>query len=426
MLRPVPARRAAAVLAAVWLAGVGAGSAAAGGFDFPHQSARAMGMGDAATAQAVDPTVLYYNAGGLALVEEKKVAAGVTAYQLNQSLYQGLPPGPGAGTTGEQEDVGLLAPHLFAAKKLGDRLVLGLGAFSPFALETTWSDPDGFAGRFVSLESEIVTYDANPTISWRATPRLGIGAGLVYRSASFEHSRRYQIALDDQFFDAATLDFDTSYDDGFGWNAGILHRGARFSWGIAYRSAIEIDFDGEGRLTQIPTGNPQLDDLVEATLPIGQDLSVLSSLEFPDSLTIGLAFTLGKTSVLEIDAARTGWSSFQELPLAFPGNPILSSSIPQDLDDSNSYRLGFAHARDSGWEWRFGASWDETPQPDPTVGPFLPDADRLGLSLGLGRDWLDLALLYQQLDERTVTDNVSGVNGRWRTSAWLAAMTISH
>lgn len=424
MLRPVPARRAAAVLAAVSLAG--AGTAAAGGFDFPHQGARAMGMGDAATAQAVDPTVLFYNAGGLALVEEKKVAAGVTAFRLNQSLYQGLPPGPGAGTTGEQEDVGLVAPHLFAAKKLGERLVLGLGAFSPFALETTWADPDDFAGRFVSLESEIVTYDANPTISWRATPKLGIGAGVVYRSASFEHSRRYQIALDDQFFDAATLDFDTSYDDGFGWNAGILHRGARFSWGIAYRSAIEIDFDGEGRLTQIPTGNPQLDDLVEATLPIGQDLSVLSSLEFPDSLAIGLAFALGKASVVEVDAVRTGWSSFQELPLAFPGNPILSASIPQDFDDSNSYRLGFAHARDSGWEWRFGASWDETPQPDPTVGPFLPDADRLGLSLGLGRDWLDLALAYQQLDERTVTDSVSNVNGRWRTSAWLAAMTISH
>lgn len=426
MIRPVPVHRAICVAAAVWLTVSVVRPAGAGGFDFPQQGARAMGMADAATAQAADPTVIFYNAGGLALVEEKKVAVGVTAYELNQGLYQGLAPGPGAGTTGEQGSVGLLAPHLYLSKKLGDRLVLGLGGFSPFALETSWQDPDVFAGRFVSLESEIVTYDLNPTLAWKATPRLGLGAGFVYRAASLELTRRFPITLDGEVYDAATLAVDTSFDDGFGWNAGILYRGERVSWGLAYRSAIEVDFDGEARLTQEPTGDPQIDQLVAASLPIGTDLSVLSSLELPDTLSAGLAFTLGKASVLELDVVRTGWSSFQELPLVFPGDPILDSSIPQDLEDSMSYRAGFAHRLVSGWEWRLGASYDESPQPDPTVGPFLPDADRFGLSLGIGRDWLDLALLYQQLDERTVTDSVFDVNGRWRTNAWMAALTISH
>lgn len=413
------------LLVSTWLAAPRAG---AGGFDFPHQSARALGMGDAAVAATVDVSAIYYNPGALVLVEEKKhLALGAVGSGLGASLYQGLPPGFGAGTNGEQESVSLVAPHLFVAKPLGSRLAVGLGVFSPFNLKTEWQHPGAFAGRRVSLASDIQTYDLNPTLSWRLAHSVGLGLGLVYRTASVEHQRRLPLTLDGQLVDVASETVDTSLDSGLGWNVGLLfHTGKRLRWGLSYRSAIAVDFDGEARLTQISTGNTQVDQTVRATLPFDRDLPVVTSLKLPETLTLGVAWRLTQSATLEIDAVHTGWSRFEGLELDFVGQPQLSYSVPERFDDSMSYRAGLAVLLPSHWEWRFGVAFDESPQPAATVGPFLPDAERNTVSVGVGRDWLDLAISYQVLSPRTVVTNVDGINGRWRSHSWLVGLTISH
>src|SRR5215218_7811052 len=38
---------------------------------------------------------------------------------------------------------------------------------------------------------------------------------------------------------------------GYGWNAGLLHKPTpSFSWGLSYRSRIEVDYDGNALFTQ--------------------------------------------------------------------------------------------------------------------------------------------------------------------------------
>ena len=60
-----------------------ASTAFAGGFRLPEQGAKAMGMGFAFTAQADDPSAIYFNPAGLTQLKGNNVMVGVTYMRLN-------------------------------------------------------------------------------------------------------------------------------------------------------------------------------------------------------------------------------------------------------------------------------------------------------------------------------------------------------
>ena len=87
-----------------------------------------------------------------------------------------------------------------------------------------------------------------------------------------------------------------------------------------------------------------------------------------------------------------------------------------------------AWTRAGGDQWRCGLVLDETPQPDEHVSPLLADADRLGLTLGWGREFrsyaLDLALMMIDFDDRTTRSNADGFDGTYESTAWLFGATV--
>jgi len=411
------------------LSAVAAGPLAAGGFLLFEQASKPAALGGAFVAQADDPSAMFYNVGGLALLGDKpQVTAGIGSYSRNEALYQGLPPGGGEGTTGEQESATFVLPHAYLAQPLGQRIKVGLGLYQPFLLDTDWAEPDSFAGRAIVTRAKITTLDLNPSIAFKLTDSLGFGFGAIYRTSSLLVRRREQRTnpFTGALLDVASLSVDTAMDDGFGWNTGFLHRiGRRLSWGAAYRSEIEIDASGEGRLTQIPTGNVSLDELLRVTLPFDQDLGVTSAVTFPDQLSLGVALRLAKKAVLEVDLVQTGWSSFQQLALNFASDPEFSRTLEQNFEDTDTLRAGLRLANRSGAELRFGIAIDESPQPEATVGPLLADADSTSFSVGVGKEPLDLSFVWTSADRRTVTSNVDDFNGNHSGNSWWFGITIS-
>lgn len=404
--------------------------AAGAGFQVFEQAAKAAALGGAFAAQADDPSAMFYNVGALGLLGAKpKLTAGAGAWSRNQALYQGLSPGVGAGTNGEQDSAIFPLLHAYLAQPLGERIKIGLGLHQPFLLDAEWARPDEFAGRHLALAAEITALDLNPSIGFQLTPRLGIGAGAIYRTSELAWLRREQRLnpFSGEIADVAEVAVSTAMNDGFGWNAGLVHRpGERFSWGLAYRSEVEIDYTGEGRLTQIASGNDQLDELLRATLPFDQDLGVTSTVTFPDQVTVAVAFKPLARVTVEVDLVRTGWSSFERFAVDFPSDPELSASLEQRFVDSDALRIGLRLRSKAGAELRFGLVSDESPQPDETVGPLLADADALSLAVGAGKEPLDVAFVWTDLDRRSVTTNVDGVNGNYSGNRWLFLLSISN
>lgn len=392
------------------------------------QGSKAMGMAGAFVAQADDPTAVFYNLGGLVLgSDDKKASVGVTAYTRDERLFQGLPPGIGADTAAEQVGTTLPQPHVYTVIGLGPKTKLGIGITTPYFLDTEWGLPDTFAGRTVTTTAEITTNDLTVGISHRLSQNFGLGLGLIYRGSELTHARRLQRVdpLSGQLVDVGSIGIDTDFSDGIGWTVGIKHRpSSRFAWGISYRSAIEIDYIGVGVLSQIATGNDQFDSLLQATLPFDEPLATSNTIEFPDMLSLGIAIAFGRGWRVEVDAEQTGWSSVQQLGLAFTSESALGIAIPLHFDDTTTFRIGAQYTTPGGIQLRFGAALAESPQPNSTVGPLVQDADSTILTAGFGRDWLDLAFAWIDFDQRIVSDQVDQLDGNYRSSAWMAGLTL--
>jgi len=408
-----------------------AAAAQAAGFGIFEQGTRAMGMGMAYTAQADDPSALFYNAGGLAFMEKREFSFGFTYITATKADFNGLDPSPGAGVKAEQETLSEFPIHGYWIEPISRDWKFGLGLNTPFGLTTEWKDPANFAGRYLSTKGSLRALDLNPTIGWQATPNLGIGFGVIARFSDVELHRYIpaQIPGTPIVLDGGRVDLDSGFEPGFGFNVGFLHKyNNSFQWGISYRSKVKIDYSGDARFTQIPTGIPPLDAALAAVIPFGQKIPVETEIEFPDMASLGVNVALSPNTRLEVDVNWTGWSSFDEVPLDFQGYPLISGALEEKWDDAMNYRLGFLWKAPSGTEWRFGYIYDETPQPEDHVSPLLPDANRNGFTVGWGREFsstsLDLALMYLPFDERTTRTSADNFFGTYNQTAWLFGMTV--
>jgi long-chain fatty acid transport protein len=416
------------------LAASAAGPAQAAGFGVFEQAARPSGMANAFTAQADDPSALFYNAGGLGLVNKTDWSVGVTYIHGTKATFEGRAPFPGPGTKGEQELLRAPLPHFYFVAPINSTWKWGIGINAPFGLTTEWKNPDQFPGRFLSTKAAIRDVDINPSLGWQATPDFGIGFGVVVRASDLE-LRRDAPAINpftQGVVNVAHVDLKADTKTGYGWNIGILDRyNNSFSWGLSYRSKIKIDYTGDAKLFQLSTGFPEFDAAVAAQLPFNKALPVKTSIDYPDLASLGLAFGLSPNLLLETDVNWTGWKSFDRVDIIFPNKDLPNSTVPAHWKDVYNYRAGLRWTVSPTSQLRFGYVYDQTPQPEEAVNPLLPDANRNGVTIGWGYTGVhkfDLSLLYLKFDKRTRNKTFAGdvqFLGTYETEAVLLGATFT-
>jgi long-chain fatty acid transport protein len=408
----------------------------AAGFGIFEQGTKSMGMAGAFTAQADDPSALFYNAGGLAFVTEQQFSIGDTYIHATKAEFEGDNPFPGAGYRAEEKKLSEFPPHAYWVRPIHDTLKIGVGITTPFGLTTEWENPDQFAGRFLSTKAALRAIDVNPTLGWQFG-NFGLGVGVIARFSDVELNRNAGAVnpFTQTFVDIGRLKLTSDFNEGYGWNLGILHKfNNSFSWGLSYRSQISVDYDGDAKLTQIPTGNAQFDAVLRSRLPFGTNLPVKTKIDFPDMASLGLAFSITPNLLVETDANWTGWSSFEEVTIDFTGgatNSLPDTTIPQQWEDVYNYRLGLRWTTGPSSQWRFGYVYDETPQQEEGVSPLLPDADRNGFTVGYGYTGglkADFAIMYLPFNERSRHRSFPTEGpffGTYNTTAWLFGATLT-
>ncbi|HVG25095.1 MAG TPA: outer membrane protein transport protein [Thermoanaerobaculia bacterium] len=402
-----------------------ASGAFAGGFQVTAQSARAMGMGLASTGVASDASAIYFNPAGLAFQNDPAFTIGGLLATNLEAQYTG----PG-GLTEEQTHSLNVLPQLYYAQPIGP-VRLGIGAYTPFGLPLQWDDRDTFSGRHVSYLANIRTLNLNPTAAFKLGPvGVGVGVDWVHSKIQLER-RRGQTFPGLGFRDIADakLESDLADSDGWGWNAGVMWKGGPLQLGAAYRSAIDVDHDAELSIAQIPTGVAPIDAAVGAQLPHAA-LDAAVPVEFPASLNLGASLTVGNT-IIAAEADRTDWSSFSQLQVQVPTAPAFGTTRSTNWDDTWAYRLG-VELPCGAWRCRAGYYKDQTPQPLADVGPVLPDADRNGLTVGLGIPvggaWtLDVGYVHVLFDDRTTTASTTdALAGLWETTGAELAVNLRY
>src|SRR6185295_813074 len=196
----------------------------AAGFGIFEQGSKAEGMAGAFTAQADDPSMLFYNAGGLGFVQKSDFSIGATWITTTKAEFKGANPYPGDGYTAKQKSLSVFPPHAYFVSSINSDWKWGIGIETPFGLTTEWEKPDTFAGRFLSTKAALRAFDVNPTIGYQINPDMGIGIGIVARISDVELDRQVgavnPFTLTQQSIAKVKLKGD--FHEGYGFNVGFL------------------------------------------------------------------------------------------------------------------------------------------------------------------------------------------------------------
>ena len=408
----------------------------AAGFSIFEQSAKATGMAGAVTAQSDDPATIFYNVGGMAFFDKAGGSAGFTYITETRAHFTGANPFPGEGVTASEKKLQVFPPHLYWVQPITPQFQVGLGIETPFGLQTQWNNPDTFAGRYLSTLAAIKDFDINPSLSWRVTPELGIGAGFIIRKSEVILER--DVPQVDPFtfhvVNVAKVKLKSNYDTGYGFDLGIMHKPTPWlSWGASYRSQINVNYTGEAVLFPRSSGDPVFDAILPHLVPYNTSIPAKTEIKFPAQASLGFAFKVMPDLTFEVDGNWWGWKHFDTVPLTFPSGQLPSSVIIERWKNSYAVRGGINWASSPAWQWRAGYVFDQSPQPEQTVNPLLPDANRNGITAGIGFRGhpvdLDLGVLYLFFSDRTRAKTFNGDQlgdffGTYNTRALLVSLTV--
>lgn len=367
--------------------------ALASGFALREQSA--IGLGNAfagATAAGEDISYMFYNPASITRHSGNQTVA-VASYIMPHMSFEnaqartalGTPIAGGSGGDDAASDV--LVPAAYAMWDVAPDWKVGLGLNVPFGLETEYSG--GWAGRYHAVRSRLRTISVAPTVAWRVTDAVSIGAGLQieYVDALLTNAidfgtlgtiARIPGAAPAQQDGFADLEGD---DIGVGFSLGLLAepwQGTRF--GVGYRSHIKREVRGDARFVLDRAGiGARLSSATGAFTNTGLE----ADLTTPESLSVGVYQDINDKWSVMGELAWTRWSRFEELRIRFD-NPVQPDSVTEeDWRDTMFVAAGATFRPSRHWSLRAGVAFDQSPVPNRTRTPRIPDNDRVWISFGL-------------------------------------------
>ena len=372
------------------------GQAQAGGFQIGEMGVRAMGMANAFTAVADDPSAQWYNPAGAAFLDGTRVAAGgdlVLVPGMKFSTNALNPAHPSSATTKSKT---LFVPHLYLSHAFADKpLAAGIGVNSPFGLETDWPENGPFA--ISNTFSQIRMVSLNPNVSWKINDHLAIAAGADY-------FRVLKVRLDN------AVQRMSGKGDGWGGNLALLYRDDRLRLGLSYRSRVRVDINNGTAV-----GGPALARL-GALRAVGASGAVSTRVVFPDQLNAGIAYAPNERWLVSLDVDWVNWRTFDNLDFHYAPSTLSTAitggtnfrTLPERWKATIAIRAGARWNYTPKLQLRAGYTFDPTPVSNQYYSPGIPDRDRHLFSIGAGyavnsRLTLDAAYMFAYFVNRDQT-----------------------
>lgn len=400
--------------------------------------AYSLGQANAVAARAEDVSTNFFNPAGLSYLEGTHLSGGFDMLAPSYSHTSN------AGTKENAEDDTFFVPNLFLGGGVKNtNFSWGIGMTSPFGLATEWSKT-GFS-KYIATKSELKILHVNPNVSYRLNEKASVALGADYMRSDADLQRQVSVFAVNTTLTPFTIDPRTpdgtfrQEGDGHGWgyNLGFLFKPkTNQRLGFAYRSRISMTVDGTAKLSNL-SGSM-------ATVFGGANYSTSgeSVLRYPDSTTLGYSIDINQKFTIETDLELTGWSTFKEQRVTYTQETdptrlaILNTGNPQQRKwkDVLSLAIGTQYKMNEKWTLRGGYLYMDSPVPNSTYEPSVPDSDLHGLSVGTGytinRVSFDFAYLANFFTNRNVSNTVgsplSDVSGKYESFSHSLAFNASY
>ena len=318
----------------------------------------ASGLGNAYAGQAAaatDASTIFFNPAGMTSLPDRQVVVAGHLIKPQAEFSGTVTPAIGGGNGGDAGGLALV-PNAYLAFRLTPDVHLGVGMNAPFGLKTEYDTT--WKGRTQAVKSELKTINLNPSIAWKASESLSLGAGLSIQYAEATLSNSAGGA------GLATVKGD---DYGWGYNLGALWQASEATRiGLAYRSEVKQTLNGDVGFTTVTMLNG----------PVNAGLTL------PDSASLSLFHKLSPKWDLLADVTWTGWSDFKELRIVRTNGDVLGTPTQENWEDSYRYALGANYHLNDKLTLRGGVAFDETPVSDAFRTARIPDEDRTWIAFG--------------------------------------------
>ena len=392
-----------------------ASTALASGYRIPEQSMNATALSNAYVANANKADAAYYNPANMSwLGQGTHVDAGLTYIHLPSISYQDART---PAFNGESEKENFVIPNLHLVSPDMNNFRIGFSLVAPAGLSKRWEDtyPKTFAEEF-----SMTVVEASPSVSYKISDMFSVAGGVrfIYSDATVKSNGTIPVTSTEYTTISRELDGDTFE---YGYNVALAAKPIdNLSVALTYRSKVDLDMEGEGKLNATPS-------FPSGMIPPGSyngDGSV--SVPLPAVLAFGISYTIDRSTV-EFAYDRTFWSDYETLDIDYAStiyHPVLKSAfddpIAKDWDDVDAFRLGYTFQWDEALALMGGVGIDGNPIPDSSLSFDLPDSDAWFFSFGARYDVdeklsMGAAYLYASKEDRTVQN--SSVNGEFSGAA---------
>lgn len=359
------------------------------GFRILDQSAAATAQGGAFAAQADDPSAVHFNPAAITDLPGLQMTAGTLL--VNGAID--FRPSSGPAIEGDFGSTFANPPpsSFFVSVRPGDlgwpafdSLTLGLGVYSPFGNITSYPRSSSLAPVLTRAASPIL--DVTPTIAFRVHPSLALGAGLdIYTFSDLfgEGHVEVQQTGEDLGFPGDEIIELNGRDTALGYHAGLLYTPLRNEQGqplvnvaLVYRSRATLNLKGQ---------------FLNSSR--GFALGAEADLNLPQVVTAGLAVwpirDTRREWKLEIDLDYADWTSFDHLDVTLSNDDVIPN--PRNWQSAYVVMAGteYKFVRPDwlpSWEIaiRGGYVFADSPVPERTFKPDVPDANSHSYSAGIG------------------------------------------
>ena len=334
--------------------------ALAGGFAVREQSAEFQGMsfaGSAAMGGGIGS--MFWNPAATATKEGFNTESNYSLIIPDAEVHTKA----GTGTPGVGNDSGNIAGlaivpasyMTYQFKNYDPNLFVGLGINSPFGL-TTEPENGNYKGAFLGRTSHLLTINFNPTLAYRVSPAITVGAGLQVMYASGQ----FKFAVPAAGFPSAGFE---GNDIAIGATAGInLALAPGSNIGLGYRSRMTEKLEG-------------------TYFQPGTSVNASVDLKLPDIVTLSLRQAVAPNMRLLGTVEWSHWGVFDELRVKAQG--LTDRVIDARWSDSWLFSVGGEYDLNRALTLRTGVGYEISPVDDPTkriIG--IPDSDRIWVSLG--------------------------------------------
>ncbi len=370
-------------------------------------------------SRADDASTVFTNPAGMTRLKKSEFLMGV------QGIYTGLKFSSDsrttvAGTTGDTK-AWLPSGNMYYVHSLSEDWKAGIGVLSYFGLSLDYGD--SWAGRYFVQSATLQGLTVQPSLAYKVTDRLSLGAGLNMMNASMEQ----KVALNNVapgMPDGQLKVSDNTW--GYGANLGLLYEvGKRTRFGINYLSEVKLDFK------DTPTFNgtgPFLNAILRARGLLGA--SVDMTMWVPQMGMFSFFHELNDRWAFMGNVGWQQWSRFGKVDVSVSSASQTSLTTDLSYKDTWHFALGGQYLIDKPWLLFFGAAYDSSAVKgaDMTASVPMGEAYRFGigtqyglnehLSLGFAYElvWIGTLNLYQNRGPLSGT-----VAGEYRNSYLHAA-----